>query len=137
MNFRLFSFPTSRRKACALAFIFLPALVSQAEVRKAEAAMTGDQVLKLVRMSEALQDLKHLNGILRNDETGKKIPFDLSMADASIRFVFKDPNEIINLDLNKNSPTLRRITAGSKVEVPKSMGGEPVRDTHINFEDLS
>ena len=111
----------------------------KAEVRRAEPAPpTGDDVLRLVRMSQALQDLKQLKGNLRDDETGKKIPFDLTMTGGIIRFDFRGPDEIINLDLNDNQkPTLRRIAAGNDLVMPQSLGSQPVRDTFINYEDLS
>lgn len=109
------------------------------EVRKAETLPpTGDEILRLVRMSQALQDLKNLQGKLRNDDTGQEFPFDLTMADNVIRFVFPDPpKEIINLDLNDNSTKLTRVTSAGKVEMPLSLYGEGVRQTAINFEDLS
>jgi hypothetical protein len=109
------------------------------EVRKAETAPpTGEEILRLVRMSQALQDLKHLQGKLRNDDTGQEFPFDLTMADNVIRFVFADPpKEIINLDLNDNGTKLTRVSSGGKVEMPLSLYGEAVRKTAINFEDLS
>src|SRR5687767_3511973 len=48
----------------------------------------GEDILRLVRMSQALQDLKNLKGKLRNSETGEEIPFELTMADNVIRFTF-------------------------------------------------
>jgi hypothetical protein len=99
---------------------------------------TGDQILRMVRMSQALQDLKHLKGKLRNDETGQEFPFDLTMYDNVIRFVFPDPpKEIINLDLRDNGTKLTRTSSAGRVEMPSSLYSEPVRQTSINFEDLA
>jgi hypothetical protein len=99
---------------------------------------TGDEILGMVRMSQALQDLKHLKGKLRNDNTGQEFPMDLTMSDNVIRFVFPaPPKEIINLDLNNNGTRLTRVTSNGKVEMPLSLYGEAVRGTAINFEDLS
>lgn len=100
-----------------------------------DAVLQGREILGKVRMSQALQQLSRLRGNLRNDETGKDVPFDLTMADGVIRFVFKNPNEILNLDIE--SAKLTRIIAGGRAEVPRSLGNEPVRETHINYEDLS
>lgn len=110
-----------------------------AEVRRAETLPpSGEEILRLVRMSQALQDLKHLKGRLRNDDTGQEFPFDLTMSDNIIRFVFANPpKEVINLDLNNNGTTLTRVTSGGRVEMPLSLYGESVRQTAINFEDLS
>jgi len=112
----------------------------QAEVVKKaeEPPPTGDELLRLVRMSQALQDLKRLSGRLRNDDdAGKEFPMELSMTDNVIRFVFKDPNEIINLDLADSGTKLRRVTSGNNVEMPLAMYGERVRGTAINYEDLA
>jgi hypothetical protein len=106
---------------------------------------TGEEVLKLVRMSQATQDLKNLKGKLRISESdldkrydGSAYPFDLTMSDNVIRFVFPDPpKETINLNLNEKNTTLTRVTASGKVEVPASLYGERVRQSAINYEDLS
>src|SRR5215212_5192179 len=91
---------------------------------------TGEQILRMVRMSQALQDLKHLKGKLRNDDTGQEFPFDLTMSDNVIRFVFPDPpKEIINLDLRENGTKLTRVGAGGKVEMPLALYSQPVRTT--------
>jgi hypothetical protein len=99
---------------------------------------TGDEILGMVRMSQALQDLKHLKGKLRNDDTGQEFPMDLTMSDNVIRFLFTTPpKEIINLDLNDNGTKLTRVTSEGKVEMPLSLYSAAVRGTAINFEDLS
>lgn len=97
----------------------------------------GDEVLKLVRMSQALQDLHRLQGRLRVNETGEKIPLELTMADNVIRFLLREPNEIINLDLKDNGTKLSRVVAGGRVEMPMSLYSDRVRKTDINYEDLS
>jgi hypothetical protein len=99
--------------------------------------ITGDELLKVVRMSQALQDLHQLKGRLRNDVTGVQVPMELTMQDGSIRFLLRNPNEIINLDLNDNGSHLYRVTAGGKKEVSQSLYAEHVRGTDINYEDLS
>lgn len=127
-------------------FAPLSAADRQTEVRRAELPPpTGEEVLRLVRMSQALQDLKHLKGKLRIEQSdldarfeGQEYPFDLTMSDNVIRFVFPDPpKEIINLDLNENGTKLTRVSAAGRIEMPASLYGERVRQTAINFEDLS
>jgi len=117
-----------------------PTLQAQAEmVKKAEEPPpTGDELLRLVRMSQALQDLKRLTGKLRNDDdAGQEFPMELSMTDNIIRFVFKNPNEIINLDLKDSGTKLRRVTSGNNIEMPVAMYSEPIRGTALNYEDLA
>src|SRR5687767_10034951 len=95
--------------ALVLAATFSAAPARAAEVRKAEGAPpTGEEILRLVRMSQALQDLRHLKGKLRIERSdldaryeGQEYPFDLTMSDNVIRFVFPTPpKESINLDLD-------------------------------------
>lgn len=107
-----------------------------------DATPSGDAVLRLVRMSQALQDLSRLQGRLRissDDQAvdGVQYPLELTMRDNVIRFLLRDPNEIINLDLNRDGSTLSRVVAGGRVEMPTSLYGEKVRKTDINYEDLS
>jgi hypothetical protein len=99
---------------------------------------TGEEILRLVRMSQASQNLHRLKGELRDEGTGEKFPFDLTMSDNVIRFLFPDPpKESVNLDLNNDGTTLTRVTAAGKIEVPTSLYSERVRQTSINYEDLS
>ncbi len=121
------------RLSAVLAVLILPSDC----LRAADPQPTGDEVLQLARMSQALQDLSKLKGKLRDDDTGKEFPMELTMRDNVIRFMFRDPNEIINLDLNNNGTTLSRIVAGGKVEMPLSLYSDSVRGTDINYEDLS
>src|SRR4051812_36212571 len=67
-----------------------------------ESQLTGDDVLLLVRKSQAQQYLQGVTGKLRNGENGQSWPMELTMRQNVIRFLFRDPNEIINLDLNNN-----------------------------------
>ncbi len=121
------------RLSALLALLILPGEL----LRAADSQPTGDEVLRLVRMSQALQDLNKLKGKLRNDDTGKEYFMELTMSDNVIRFLFRDPNEIINLDLNDNGTKLSRVMAGGKMEMPLSLYAETVRGTDINYEDLS
>ena len=92
-------------------------------------------MLKLVRWSQALQDLKRLKGQLRKD--GSKYPLELSMTEGVIRFVFSDPKEILNLEMGDRSAKLTRITLGSRAEMSKASASAPIRNTDLSFEDLS
>jgi hypothetical protein len=120
----------------ALSAALLP--FSQVQSQEAAPKPTGDGILRLVRLSQAIQDLNLLKGRLRDDASGKTSPFTLTMSDNVIRFVFTDPpKESINLDLKENSTTLTRVNATGKVEMPASLYGEKVRGTAVNYEDLS
>jgi hypothetical protein len=119
----------------ALGAAFLP--LTPAAGQAPEQKPTGDGILRMVRLSQAIQDLNQLKGQLR-DKNGPTNPFTLTMSDNVIRFVFTSPpKESINLDLKENSTTLTRTNASGKVEMPASLYGERVRGSAINYEDLS
>jgi hypothetical protein len=102
-----------------------------------EPPLSGDDVLLLVRKSQAQQYLQGLTGKLRSNESGQTWPIELTMRENVVRFLFRNPNEIINLDLTDNGTKLSRVVAGGKVEMPTSLYAERVRNTDINYEDLS
>jgi hypothetical protein len=97
---------------------------------------TAEEIMRLVRMSYALQDYK-LKGTLRDDTSGKKEPFELTMQQQTIRFRFVEPSEIVDLDLGTQPATLSRVVPGGKSSVPVASYGESVRGMAMNFEDLS
>ncbi len=99
--------------------------------------LSGDDVLLLVRKSQAQQYLQGLTGKLRSNESGQTWPIELTMRENVVRFLFRNPNEIINLDLADNGTKLSRVVAGGKVEMPTSLYAERVRNSDINYEDLS
>lgn len=98
---------------------------------------SGDEVLRLVRKSQAQQYVQGLTGRIRSNETGQSWPMELTMRENVIRFLFRNPNEIINLDLSNNGTRLSRIVPGGKNEISTSLYAERVRNTDINYEDIS
>lgn len=103
---------------------------------RADDEPTAEEIMRLVRMSYALQDYK-LAGSLRDDESGKKEAFELTMQQQTIRFRFSNPAEIVDLDLANHPPVLTRVVPGGKSAVPVSSYADPVRGMSMNFEDLS
>jgi len=97
---------------------------------------TAEDVMRLVRMSYALQDYK-LNASLRDETTGKREQFELTMQQKTIRFRFSNPAEIINLDLAATPAALSRVQPGGRENVPIHQYGASVRGMAINYEDLS
>jgi len=114
------------------AILFQPAGAAAEEPQS-----SGDEVLLLVRKSQAQQYLQGLTGKLRSSETGQSWPMELTMRENVIRFLFREPNEIINLDLSNSGTKLSRVVAGGKIDMPPSLYAERVRNTDINYEDLS
>jgi len=105
---------------------------------------TAEEVLRLARYSQALQN-HDLEGYIRPKGISfKKVPFKLTLIDKQIHFSFyKDDktknglNQRISLDLKDNRYILREIVAGKNEELPLERYHEKVRGTPITYEDLS
>jgi hypothetical protein len=107
------------------------------EVRRAEAAPpTAEEVMRLVRLSYALQDHK-LSGSLRDDDSGRSEPFVLTMTQQIIRFRFENPAQIVHLDLTTSPPSLRETKPGAVEPIALNRYSELVRGFQMNYEDLS
>lgn len=126
------------------AFLAIPAGAAE-EAGKAKTTPSGPEILKKARMTQSLQDLKHLKGKLSIRQSdldekyeGQAFSFDLTMSAGVIRFDFPEPQkETINLNLSEKGSALTRTTKAGKTEVPASLYGERVRQTAMNYEDLS
>ena len=98
---------------------------------------TAEQILRIVRLSYALQNHK-MEGVLRDDASGRVEPMELNMEKQVMRFRFKNPPpEIIHLDLNTTPATLYQVKPGGSSEVPSSQMGNKVRNMELNYQDLS
>lgn len=97
---------------------------------------TGEEILKLVRLSNALQNYK-LTGSLRDSSSGKSEAFTLNMEQNIMRFRFSNPNLIVHLDQTTTPASLKTVQPGGSGAVPLSKYGEKVRGFAINYEDLS
>ena len=97
---------------------------------------TAEEIMRLVRLSYALQNYK-LTGNLRDSDSGRSEDFTLNMEQSIIRFRFSDPNQIIHLDLSTKPASLKSVQAGGVIPVPLEMYGDKVRGFAMNYEDLS
>ncbi len=98
---------------------------------------SAEHVLSLVRRSYALQDHK-MTGRLRDDETGREEPLELTLSSTVMRFLFKNsPPEIVHLDLTTNPATLWQVKQGGSSQVPVKNSADSVRGMDFNYEDLS
>ena len=96
--------------------------------------LNADQILELVRLSQALQN-NDLSARLTKSRT--TIPTGISMRKGSIYFKFKNPDEILQLQLGDKGATLSRETRAGKGPVAPADYGKPIRGTDVTLEDLS
>ncbi len=97
---------------------------------------SAEDIMRLVRASYAQQNYK-LTGHLRDDSSGRKESFELTMQQQTVRFRFNNPSEIVELDLGTQPASLSRVVSGGKAPVPIGSYDEEVRGMAMNFEDLS
>lgn len=109
-----------------------------------EGGPTAEEILRLARYSQALQN-HDLEGYIRpKGITFTKVPFKLTLIDKQIHFSFYEDdktkngiNQRISLDLKDNRYILREIVKGKNEELPLDRYNERVRDTPITYEDLA
>lgn len=116
---------------------FLLALGSPLLIQAAdEAPPTAEELMRLVKLSYALQE-GQLTGKLRDDKSGNEKPFTVTMEQQIIRFIFRDPNKILHLDLSVSPPILREVKEGGRMEVTPDMYSQKVLGFELNYADLS
>jgi len=121
-----------RRLFLACLFIVAPMLQAADDP-----APSAEHVLGLVRRSYVLQDHK-MTGRLRDDDTGREEPMELTLTASVMRFLFKSaPPEIIQLDMTTSPATLWQVKSGGSSKVPLKNAADPVRGMDFNYEDLS
>lgn len=138
-SFSLYSLMNRRQllTAAALAPLAAAPLVPAPVLAEDPPELNAEQVLELVRRSYALQNHR-MNGQLRDDDTGKVEPLELTLTGKVMRFRFKNPPpEIVHLDLTTAPATLWQVKAGGSSPVPLANAAEPVRGMDFNYEDLS
>lgn len=96
--------------------------------------LTGEQILELVRLSQALQN-HDLSARLRKDR--KFEPLGISMREGAIFFKFRDPDEIIELKMTDKKSVLNKQTRKGSSAIPSKEYGKNIRGTDVTYEDLS
>ncbi len=122
-------------------FLFVAALAFSATTLSSQAQTaptpTALEILSLVRRSYAMQDHK-MTGKLRDEDTGREEPLELTLTNSVMRFRFAgQPPEIIHLDLTTSPATLWQVKPGGSSQVPLKNASDPVRGMDFNYEDLS
>ncbi len=102
--------------------------------QQAEGEPAAENILDMVRMSHALQQ-HQLAGSLRVGNRRER--FTLSMEGNMIRFRFDNPLHVIHLDLDTADFRLREVIDGNNRVIATNRHGQAVRQSDVNFEDLS
>lgn len=131
--------PRSRRHflrtiVCAGAGVAAGSPGSRRALADAEGEPSSETIIDMVRMSHALQQ-HQLTGNLRVGN--RRENFSLSMEGNMIRFRFDNPLHVIHLDLDTTDFRLREVLEGQNRVIETRRHGEAVRQSDVNFEDLS
>lgn len=119
-------------------FLILTTLLLTPCLRAAGAQpKTAEEIMLDVRQSYAGQNQK-LQGELRDGDSGRTEPLELTMGNQVMSFLFSTPPvETIRLELNTSPPRLYQVSKGTSKQVPASQLGSKVRGMELNYEDLS
>lgn len=119
-------------------FIILATLLLTPCLRAAGAQpKTAEEIMLDVRQSYAGQNQK-LRGELRDGDSGRTEPLELTMGNQVMSFLFSTPPvETIRLDLKTSPARLFQVSKGTSKQVPASQLGSKVRGMDLNYEDLS
>jgi Outer membrane lipoprotein-sorting protein len=95
---------------------------------------SAKEILDSVRMLESQQHLD-LQGQLRQD--GNVIPFRLIQNDSLIRYVFSNPDEVLQLRLGAHGSRLDVVTDTGAEKFAASKLSQNIRGTGVTYEDLA
>jgi outer membrane lipoprotein-sorting protein len=115
------------RKATVV--LFLTALSLQAET-----SPTAKEILSSVRMQQAQQQID-LQGQLRQNEV--VVPFHLIQSGQVVRYIFSDPDEALQLQLNPNDSRLDHISGSGVEKIAPAQFDQKIRGTDVTYEDLA
>ncbi len=98
-----------------------------------------DRILEAVRRSTVQNEQLTLAGRLRHRESGKRHPFRMTVRRNQIAFLFEQaPQHTIVLDLGGERYRLReKLGNGGFVDVPAAKYGTIIRNTGVNYLDIS
>jgi hypothetical protein len=109
--------------------LFLTALFLQAET-----SPTAKEILSSVRMQQAQQQID-LQGQLRQNEV--VVPFHLIQSGPVVRYIFSDPDEALQLQLDPNDSRLDQISGSGVEKIAPAQFDQKIRRTDVTYEDLA
>jgi hypothetical protein len=113
----------------AIVLLFLTALSLHGET-----SPTAKEILSSVRMQQAQQQID-LQGQLRQNEV--VVPFHLIQSGPVVRYIFSNPDEALQLQLNPNESRLDQISGGGVEKIAPAQFDRKIRGTDVTYEDLA
>ena len=100
----------------------------------AEPTPSARDILESVRMRQVQQQVD-LRGQLRQNAT--TVPLQLVQTGSVVRYIFSNPAETLQLQLDENDSRLDEITSEGAEKVRPAQFDRKVRDTNVTYEDLA
>jgi hypothetical protein len=100
----------------------------------AETSPTAKEILSSVRMQQTQQQLD-LEGQLRQNQT--VVPFHLIQSGPIVRYIFSNPEEALQLQLNENDSRLDQISRDGVEKIAPAQLDHKIRGSDVTYEDLA
>ena len=100
---------------------------------------TADQVLDMIRYQQSANQLLSTGKLTKHLERKTiNVPFGFRIQGPYIRFAFGNPYQVVGLNLGESSyQVVEGFKQGEEKTVPASRFAESIRNTDINYEDIS
>jgi Outer membrane lipoprotein-sorting protein len=100
----------------------------------AESVPSAKEILDTVRMQQSQQQID-LQGQLRQNQI--VIPFHLIQSGPIVRYIFSNPDEALQLQLNPNDSRLDQISGKGVEKIVPAEFDQKIRGTDVTYEDLA
>ena len=100
----------------------------------AEPAPSAQEILANVRMRQAQQQID-LQGQLRENDV--VVPFRLVQNGPTVRYIFSNPDEALQLQLGEKNSRLEEISGTGSGKVTPAQFDRRIRGTNLTYEDLA
>jgi hypothetical protein len=105
-----------------------------APLAPAEPAPSAQEILASVRMRQAQQQID-LQGQLRENDV--VVPFRLVQNGPTVRYIFSNPDEALQLQLGEKNSRLDEVSGTGSEKVTPAQFDRRIRGTNLTYEDLA
>jgi hypothetical protein len=114
--------------------LFIAATLALPSALEAEPGPTANEILSSVRMQQTQQHID-LQGQLRQNEL--VVPFHLIQSGPIVRYIFSNPEEALQLQLNENDSRLDQLSGSGVQKITPAQFDHKIRGTDVTYEDLA
>jgi hypothetical protein len=100
----------------------------------AEPGPTAKEILSSVRMQQTQQQIDLLGQLRQEDVV---VPFHLIQSGPIVRYIFSNPEEALQLQLNENDSRLDQLSGSGVQKITPAQFDHKIRGTDVTYEDLA